>query len=132
MHPLAKRAALEAMRGFSPQFLAGLREALVASSAESLRDAVRELIFLGVILEEIGAVKESASLFLLVESQEIIAALDRANASRVADQDESLARGAKRFARFAGAEAVQEMRKEATAMKLKDFGARRFAGLRLR
>src|SRR5262245_16926095 len=127
MHPLARRAAVEAMRGFTAEFLRQLAQDLLADA--SIRDAVRELIFLGVVLEESGHSPEAAALFKLMESQAVLRTLDRANASWVANDTEAVNQGAKRFDRFVASPRAMRV---SEGVPLRTLGAQRFAGLRLR
>jgi hypothetical protein len=131
MHPLARRAAVEAMSGvFDAAFVRELLEDLLELDGESLRDAVRELIYLGTVLEEMERLDRSAPLFAMVESRRVIAALDRANASRLALGGESLILCARKFAKFEGAPIKADAQGE--KKKLSELGPSRFAGLRLR
>ena len=122
MHPLVKQAA----RGVATAIW---RRELLLLSGEALRDTVRELIFLGVLIHERGG--DATELFALVESEEVIRALDRANACRVLEEGDRSARATKQFTRFSG-ERVVEAVPRVSAIRLEELGARRFAGLKLR
>jgi hypothetical protein len=123
VHRVVKQAA----RGAPPAQIA--RE-LLGLEGETLRDAVRALIFLGVLMEEAG--QDASPIFALVESTPVIAALDRANATRVETEGDRAARAAKTFERFAGAELIRTAKKAAAGVRIETLGARRFAGLKLR
>ena len=123
MHRLVKQAA----RGAPP---AQLERELLTLDGEQLRNAVRELIFLGVLMEEAG--QDASPMFALVESSPVIAALDRANATRLELEADRAARDTKKFERFTGTELTRTVKKAAAGVRVEALGPRRFAGLKLR
>jgi hypothetical protein len=123
VHPLVEQAATR----LSPAVLDRLRRELPRLEGEVLRDAVRSLIFLGALLIESG--RDAGALFDLVESPEVLAALDRVTASRLAQQSDAAAR--RSLSRFEGAREPKGMI-GGEKVRVQELGARRFAGLRLR
>jgi hypothetical protein len=123
VHPLVKQAA----RALTPATLDRLRRELPRLEGETLRDAVRSLIFLGVLLTESG--RDATPIFALVESRAILEALDRATATQLAKQHDAGDR--RSLSRFEAAREPEAMRR-GERIRVEDLGARRFAGLRLR
>ena len=122
VHPLVRQAA----RGLSPQLLEKLGRELPLLEGETLRDAVRELLCLAAMMTEDGV--DAAALFALIESRPLIAALDRANASQVAQQSDRSRHAA---AGLRGPELRAAPRK-AASLRVEDLGVQRFVGLKLR
>ena len=126
MHPLVKQAAIEASRGLWARVVERLAKELPLLEGEALRDAVRELLVLAALMEEHG--DDAGPIFALLESPEIIRALDRANASRVALQGDRSRHAA---ASLRGPE-IARASPDVRTIRMDELGARRFAGLKLR